>query len=60
MLQVVVVKVVWQFSLKQLDPIKVLEIGKVFGSLTGGVQRLLAKHSLCPPSAKSVQIVLSQ
>lgn len=39
--------------LKQLDPIKVLEIGKVFGSLTGGAQLLLAKRSLCPPSVKS-------
>lgn len=53
------VEVVLQFPLKQLDPIKVLEIGKVFGSLTGGVQLLLAKRSSCPPSVKSVQIVLS-
>lgn len=49
-----------QFSIKHLDPIKLLEIGKVFGSLTGRAQRLITKCSLHPPSAKVCQIFLSQ
>lgn len=50
------VEVVLQFPPKQLDPIKVLEIGKVFGSLTGGVQLLLAKRSFVSTLCKRVQI----